>query len=85
MLLVAWRNADAWTKWHLDHLGQPLCGLRIPEKPIATAHKPAKPSDWAKTCESCREIALRAATGPVDIYAAPRPTATHLTLMRDNG
>ena len=73
MRLVAWRTAKAWTLWHISHLAEPLCGVRIPETRIALADKAAKPSDWARTCAHCKVIALRAATDPAEIDA---PTLT---------
>lgn len=82
MRLLAWRSAREWSRWHIDHLGQPLCGARMLEPHIATAYKPARPSDWAKTCDNCKEIALRAATGPIDVDL-PAPEQ-RLALTRGN-
>ena len=63
MRILAWRENARWTQWHIDHLGQPLCGTPVPEHPWAMAYKAATPSDWPLICAKCRTLATQVATG----------------------
>jgi len=65
MRILAWRDNACWTQWHIEHLGRPLCGTPVPDDPWAMTSKAATPSDWARTCATCREIALRRAVPDV--------------------
>ncbi len=59
--LFAWKVGTVGSQWHVLHFGKPLCGTPVPDRPIYTITKDARPSDWARTCLKCRETAVRKA------------------------
>lgn len=63
MKLLAWKAGREGSQWHIEHFGKPLCGTPVPDRPVYTVTKTAKPSDFARTCARCRELAVQAATG----------------------
>jgi len=65
--LLSWLDAGVWsTPPHISHLGEPLCGASMPEKPQGRRERPAEIKDWSHICSKCRELAVKGATGPIE-------------------
>ncbi len=66
MRLLAWMVSRQWSAYHISHIGEPLCGTPVPDKPQARLDRAARPSDWAHTCAKCRTLAIKGATAPTE-------------------
>jgi len=67
---MAWRQSHRWTQWHVGHIGLPLCGTPVPDKPQAQHERAAEIRDWPHICKDCKALAIKAATRgePLNIH-----------------
>jgi hypothetical protein len=66
MRLIAWRAGRGWSAYHINHIGEPLCGTHKPDKVQASIDRPAEIKDWPRVCAKCRELAIQGATAPIE-------------------
>lgn len=70
--LVSWLDAGAWSGSHISHLGEPLCDTPVPAQPQARHERTAEIPDFPHICPTCLEVAIEAASAPIDeLDAAP--------------
>jgi len=72
--LIAWRAGKEWSRWHIARMGQPACGIPIPDKVASFTETEARPHHWAQLCASCKESVLRGASD-ASVYAEPPEAA----------
>lgn len=67
MRIFSWNAGHGWSSWHILHLGQPLCDTPVPSTLRGKFDRELRPCDFANLCAKCRELAIKAASAPIEI------------------